>query len=1288
MKSYYLALICFALALFSCTKGNQESMTVSNQDTLVFAPVIKRISDLPDSLKPKTVDVSKMPEPYKFIIPEQGSSPRLQITPDGRIVEIEPIKRKLLPAFEGREEYISNLKDNNAFDTGKGGRPYYTTLTTDDGLAMNYITSAAVDKRGHIWFGTFGEGVSRFDGKNFTNFSEANGLIADYVFSILEDKTGNIWIGTNGKGVSRYDGTKFTLYDLGARSSDRRVKNMAEGDSGKIWINTEAGIKIYDPATDSIFRLHTIYPEIANYTINCLNADKTGNLWFGTNKGAICFNPGKNQITEILTESNGLVSNRIYCIHEDKAGKLWFGANKGVSCYDLENKRILKNYTTHDGLLSNVVINILEDRKGKLWFGTEGGTVSCFENNGKDQKINSFYLPFASNNLQTASLLTIDSSGKLWIGTRLLGAICMDPPVGGNGSFITFSDDQGMPVDGVTTIFEDSKGYLWFNSSDIVGFDGTHFTYYGTSVKANYNFHFFNEDFSGKLWFGGLYSGLYSMEQSAVGTGISVKRFAHGQGLFDHIVTSFVDHSGNIWFSSWDKGVIRYDGQYFTHYTSKHGLAANMIRSIAEDKFGNIWFGTSGAGLTCFDPSNGGSFKTFSGKHGLAHNMVNRIINDSQGNLWITTNKGISLLGVAELKNIKDSLSILTDNDKKIKKLFKTFTTDNGLPVNKILNIAELRRGKMAIGSGNGLAIFNYPVDSLETFKSLHDMEVFNVQNGYPVRDVVEGTTSMFLDSKGILWIAANSDKAPLIRFDYDALHRNDKIPKLTICQIKINEEVIAFQTLVNDNMQNNPGTSYSNPTYIADEMLTYGKTLSEPERQNLRKKYKRLKFDGIRKFYPIPENLVIPHKHNRVTIGFGTNELIRPQLVEYQYMLEGYDKEWSPVVNKTEASFGNIHEGNYTFKVKARYTGPSINGANNWTETVSYTFKVLPPWHRSLLAYIIYSIIMLTGFWRVYLYYKERILRLEREKAQKRELEHAHEIEIAYHNLEVAHENLKSTQSQLIHSEKLASLGALTAGIAHEIQNPLNFVNNFSEVNSELIDEMNEEIENGNLEEIKAIAKDIKENEQKIIHHGKRAETIVKGMLLHSRGNSGHKELVDINALADEYLRLSYHGFRAKDKNFNAEYKTDFDPNLPKINVVPQDIGRVLLNLINNAFYAVTAQAPLPPQGGFKDPNYIHKPMVIVKTSYLPPSGGMRGACLVSVSDNGPGIPSSIVDKIFQPFFTTKPTGQGTGLGLSLAYDIVKAHGGELKVETKPARAGSDGEGEGTEFIIYLPVT
>ncbi len=268
--------------------------------------------------------------------------------------------------------------------------------------------------------------------------------------------------------------------------------------------------------------------------------------------------------------------------------------------------------------------------------------------------------------------------------------------------------------------------------------------------------------------------------------------------------------------------------------------------------------------------------------------------------------------------------------------------------------------------------------------------------------------------------------------------------------------------------------------------------------------------------------------------------------------------------------------------------------------------------------------------------------------------------------------ENLKSTQAQLIQSEKMASLGELTAGIAHEIQNPLNFVNNFSEVSNELIGEMKQELAIGNMQQANEIADDLKLNLEKINQHGKRADAIVKGMLEHSRTSSGQKEPTDINKLAEEYMRLAYHGLRAKDKSFNAEIKTDFDSSIGKISIVPQDIGRVILNLINNAFYAVGERQ--------KADGLEFKPTVIVSTKRSLSLGEGRGEVLITVADNGNGIPQNIADKIFQPFFTTKPTGQGTGLGLSLAYDIVKSHGGEIKVETK--------EGEGTEFIIHLPTT
>ena len=297
--------------------------------------------------------------------------------------------------------------------------------------------------------------------------------------------------------------------------------------------------------------------------------------------------------------------------------------------------------------------------------------------------------------------------------------------------------------------------------------------------------------------------------------------------------------------------------------------------------------------------------------------------------------------------------------------------------------------------------------------------------------------------------------------------------------------------------------------------------------------------------------------------------------------------------------------------------------------------------------------------------YQRKRLLRKQEALAKEKELEHAREIETAYKELEVAHQNLQATQTQLIHAEKMASLGELTAGIAHEIQNPLNFVNNFSEVNSELIDELVTEIENQEWQEVKAIAKDIKDNEQKISHHGKRADGIVKSMLQHSRKTETETELTDINSLANEYVSLAYHGMRARDKTFNATLQTDFDESLNKVAVKPLEIGRVLLNMISNAFHAVMKRQAETENG--------YQPHITITTK------GLKDHLELRIKDNGSGIPQEIVGKIFQPFFTTKPTGEGTGLGLSLSYDIIKAHDGEIVVNST--------EEQGTEFIIKLPL-
>ncbi|WP_240686627.1 7TM diverse intracellular signaling domain-containing protein [Algoriphagus formosus] len=320
---------------------------------------------------------------------------------------------------------------------------------------------------------------------------------------------------------------------------------------------------------------------------------------------------------------------------------------------------------------------------------------------------------------------------------------------------------------------------------------------------------------------------------------------------------------------------------------------------------------------------------------------------------------------------------------------------------------------------------------------------------------------------------------------------------------------------------------------------------------------------------------------------------------------------------------------------------------------------------HNSLLI----GVVLQALFFSLAIARKIRLLKEEKEQIlndEKNNLER--KVSERTEDLNQSLENLKATQSQLIQAEKMASLGELTAGIAHEIQNPLNFVNNFSEISNELIEEIEEEQKKPAAERdnelIFEIIADLKQNLQKINKHGHRAGSIVKNMLEHSRISTGEKVLTDINVLADEYVKLSYHGLRAKDKSFNADLKLNLAPNLPKVKILPSEIGRVLLNLANNAFYAVSEKAKGNLEG--------YKPQLTLST--VKTKNGIE----ISVSDNGPGIPESIKDKIFQPFFTTKPSGSGTGLGLSLSYDIVKAHGGEVKVESE--------SGKGTTFRIQIP--
>jgi len=896
--------------------------------------------------------------------------------------------------------------------------------------------------------------------------------------------------------------------------------------------------------------------------------------------------------------------------------------------------RHFTNFTAARGLVNNRITSLMKDKNSHIWFGTLGGASEY------DGKIFKNYT--VANGLPSNEITSIveDKNENIWFATKEDGISRY-----AGKSFTSFTKNQGLSANQIYSIAPEKNGDLWFGSwgGGALRYNGKSFTAYTTAQGLVDNrVNCIYQAKNGNIWFA-TYQGISCYD------GISFTNYTVKQGLPTNLILSIAeDEKGNMWFGTQFRGVARLnaDKKLFTIYTSPENLTTNNIHCIYAAKNGNIWLANDLGGVTLYD---GKSFKNYNTKQRLPSTIVLCIFGDSNGNIWLATDGGLSRYDG---------------------KSFMNFYHEQGLADDEVVSVTGDQNGEIWAGTnlgfsglkfrtrknGDGMINGDNDLNNQSLKKNYAPVfENFNFKNGYPVRDVTN-TNAMYVDSGNILW-AGTGDK--LVRFDRGSIHKNTHPPKVVIQSIKINSEAVYWYDLKKTKGKTD---STITPSYVTEETTLHGEELSESQRDSIFKKFEQVKFDSIARFYDVPVNLTLPYHDNNLSFEFAAIEPSRPKLVHYQYLLEGYQDRWSEPSEQANASFGNIHEGSYTFKLKAQ----SPDGV--WSQPILYTFKILPPWYRSWWAYTLYITAFLVALWsfirwRVKALQKEKILLEQKVTIRTDQLKKEKE------KVESTLSELKTTQTQLIQSEKMASLGELTAGIAHEIQNPLNFVNNFSEVNTELIEEMKDDIVNGNLEEALAIADDIKDNQQKINMHGKRADGIVKGMLEHSRSGNGQKEPTDLNALADEYLRLSYHGLRAKDKSFNAELITRFDPNLPKINVVSQDIGRVMLNLFNNAFYAASQKQ----KSGAAD----YKPTIEVETFFLP----LQGVGGFKVEDNGAGIPDHIKDKIMQPFFTTKPTGQGTGLGLSLSYDmVVKRHGGNIQINSI--------EGHGSEFIVTLPIS
>jgi signal transduction histidine kinase/ligand-binding sensor domain-containing protein len=1051
--------------------------------------------------------------------------------------------------------------------------------------------------------------VVEFGATSFKKFSASDGfrgIKGTNIMTLYQDRTGNIWIGYWAAGLDKYDGKTVTHF------------------------STTQGLIRDD--------------------VNSILQDRNGNLWFGSWHGLTKYD-GKS-FTH-FTVASGLVGDFIQDLFEDKAGNIWIATAEGVSKYDGKSRSsTFTNYSDAQGL-DKPVRKLVQDKIGNLWFWTDQGLMkydgtsfTSYVVDGTDWE--GFKASIDNGTFDGNSYTKYSSSlnphanyaGEI-SGIGLASEIGVPPAyVDAGKSTIALLLSDGK-LQGYVAPLVDRNANLWITSGGVLKSNGRVFTHLRAKEGlTNGVIRSLIAGRNGSIWVGVWGNGVNQIDNT------SIRQYTVDQGLTSNLINAIhEDSKENIWFGNWEggldkfdgktitnypsilnitciiedkkgnlwigteDGVYKYDGTTFTHLTTNNGLSGNRVFSVLEDRDGNLWFGTIGNGVTKYDPdgNDGGAFTHYAIGNGLNDVTIHSMLQDRQGNIWFGTGNG----GVNKFDG----------------KEFIHYTIENGLPSNEVNSMLEDNDGNLWFGTSNGLSKMRpSTLESKPKMIGKENKVTSQLFKNYSFSDGFLGVgtwyNSLIQDKNGTIW-AGTTD-------GISAYHPEEDFPDTIPPVIQL-----SGVSLFNENI-NWLQVEKSRDTVV---VLQNGAIIEN------------FKFSTVSNWNYTPEDLELAYNNNAITFKFTGVTTNKPERVQYQYKLDGLENNWSAVTPSAEATYTNLSHGAYVFKAKA------MNSEGYWSDELNYSFIIHPPWWFSWWAYAIYALFFIGLLRIVHVFQKRRVVRVERAKSQLKELEQAKEIEKAY-------TNLKATQAQLIQSEKMASLGELTAGIAHEIQNPLNFVNNFSEINKELIGELKQEIKKGNLGQADSIASDIEGNEEKINHHGKRADSIVKGMLQHSRASSGQKVLTEINALCDEYLRLAYHGLRAKNKNFNAKVETDFASSLPKINVVPQDIGRVVLNLINNAFYAVSEKS--------KQQQNDYEPTVSVSTNQ---SGDK---VLILVKDNGNGIPDSIKEKIFQPFFTTKPTGQGTGLGLSLSYDIVKVHGGELRVESE--------EQDGSEFIIILP--
>ena len=1096
----------------------------------------------------------------------------------------------------------------------------YINWTKQEGLPNEEANTMFKDAKGFLWIGSAQGALCRFDGMNFKKYlseKEKRGTInSDKIHSFKEDSLHNIWIGTI-KGLSRYDTradtfTNFVSF-IDPNSSNKRIIPFWATKNQVYCIESGLHIVMYD-----------IYSFKKKELLSLKQSDKIQESYI---------------VLDTLTNSLWLLN---YGTAEGGDGLLHINLNDSSRKY--YSWTCYRNIPDHG---HGTEAMQYDPKRNSIWINSPDGLL---EFSMIDKQ---FHLPKAFNEIiklkdyDRLVGIDLDIYGRVWLATKPKGILIYDPAT--NLVRQVFSD----PV----------------------------------------------------------------VQQKAAEDNLHI----------------YCDRDGIIWTSNWQNHPI-YEllpfntpfKRYVANANIQHSLSNNKILSIIPAAQGKVWIGTDD-GLNIFDPVTE-KFEVLRAKDlkGIKGNTIVPIgIDTIHQKAWLSTNAALYPFSYAkniyemDIKNRKCRSLVFRDGTKLLDSLsivpgvpgyclpykngFLLFDDNHGVfeikgdsPFAELVIPLKVQMGHSVLKQNRFLFLNNYAPQEIFPLNF-----TFENKNGKWIRiphllDSLDWWNMLYIEKDQSQWVCFKNE---LVHYDKDfrkikSYGQQDGYNSGNIFNmLEDNEGNIWFNNdlfqISRLNTTTGVITTLSEVDGYYKQPFDWSAPAAKDARGNLyfgvgRKTVNEELIWGLDRIYPeryasansaivylnslainqkpFPlsvgvnslEELTLHYNQNTITIETGIIDFYSKGKGRIRYKLEGTGKNenWQYGPAYYTIRYDGLVPGNYKFVIQATNAGNEFNGPEK-----ILLITINPPFWQTWWFRILAAVAFITLLY-VFIQYRSQSLK-------KRNIQLEEKVAVRTKELKLSLEDLRQTQAQLIQSEKMASLGELTAGIAHEIQNPLNFVNNFSEVNSELIVEMKQEIEKGNFDEVKIIAKDIEENEQKINHHGKRADAIVKGMLQHSRSSSGVKEPTDINALCDKYLRLSYHGIRAKDKSFNATLITDFDPLLEKINIIPQDIGRVILNLLNNAFYAVQQKQ--------KENSSLYEPSVSVSTKK------MVDTVEIKVSDNGNGIPQKIVAKIFQPFFTTKPTGQGTGLGLSLSYDIIKAHGGEIKVETK--------EGEGSEFIIQLPV-